>query len=713
MSHLLSLSPEQLGIVEQPLTAKLLVRGPAGCGKSTVGAQRLVHLIRQGVSPQRVLVFTPQRTLAAPYLAALAHVRDLPAPVTMLTLAGLAVRLVNLFWPLVAEPAGFDPERQPTFLTVETAQYYMAHIARPKREREGFFASLSIDPNRLYTQLLDNLNRAALVGFPLTEIAPRLQAAWLGDPAQLRVYADAQACALDFRAFCLQHNLLDFSLQIETFIRHVWPLPLCRDYLLTTYQHLIADNVEEDVPVAHDLLRQWVPHTTSALLIADDEGGYRQILGADPAGGQALADQCASTAVLTESFITTPAMRASLGGLHLALTGQPHPDGLPSRAEVAATLALRETRLYPDMIRQVGETVQTLLAEGIAPADIAIVAPYLSDSLRFALHDDLHQRGITTQADRPSRALRDEPATQAVLSLAALAHPRWHVNFKPTRFEVAYLFMQAFANMDLVRAQLLAEIGYRLGKKDESASLAPFTAIQPEMQSRLTHTLGARYETLRQWLEAYREADRATPHELDTFIGRVFGEVLAQPGFGFFEHYEAGATVSKLVESVRKFRAVAQPALAATGLSLGEHYVSLLREGVIAAQYLPDPNAPTEAVAILPAFTFLMRNRAVRHQIWLDIGAPGWFERLQQPLTHPFVLSRHWPAQHTWTDEDEFRTSRDTLARLAAGLLRRCRDRVWLWQCTLGETGHEQTGPLLRAFNAMLKRAHRQTGEAA
>lgn len=701
---LTNLLDSQAQIINKPLNARLFVRGPAGCGKSTVGAQRLVHLLRQGVSPQRALVFTPQRTLAAPYLAALAHVRDLPAPVTMLTLAGLAVRMVNLFWPVIAEPAGFDPERQPTFLTVETAQYYMAHIAGPKRAQHGFFASLSIDPNRLYTQLLDNLNKAALVGFPLTEIAPRLQAAWQGEPAQQRVYAEAQACALDFRAFCRQHNLLDFSLQVETFLQHVWPLPLCRDYLLSTYQHLIVDNVEEDAPVAHDLLRAWMPHAASALLIADEDGGYRQILGADPASGYALADLCDATLTLNDSFITPPALQAVLGGLHLALTSQLHPTArLPTPADLTA-LTARETRLYPDMIRQVGETVQTLLAEGVPPGEIAIVAPYLSDSLRFALTDDLRARGVPAVTDRPSRALRDEPATQAMLTLAALAHPAWPADLRPNRFEASYLWMQALG-ADWVRAQLLAEIAYRLSAPDTASALAPFGGIKPDMQARLTYTLGERYETLRRWLAEYQ----AEPQELDVFLGRAFGEVLTQPGFGFAGDFDAGATVSKLVESVRKFRAVAQPALAVTGQSLGAHYVRLVREGVIAAQYPAEAALNAEAVWLLPAFTFLMRNRAVRHQIWLDVGAPGWFERLQQPLTHPFVLSRRWPPNRVWTDDDEFAVSRATLARLTAGLLRRCREKVWLWQCGLGESGYEQSGPLLRAVNAMLKRAQRHT----
>jgi len=54
--------------------------------------------------------------------------------------------------------------------------------------------------------------------------------------------------------------------------------------------------------------------------------------------------------------------------------------------------------------------------------------------------------------------LHDEPASQALLTLAALAHPHWNV--RPSKFDVAYALKLAL-DMDLVRAQLLTEIVYR------------------------------------------------------------------------------------------------------------------------------------------------------------------------------------------------------------------------------------------------------------
>ena len=105
-----------------------------------------------------------------------------------------------------------------------------------------------------------------------------------------------------------------------------------------------------------------------------------------------------------------------------------------------------------------------------------------------------------------------------------------------------------------------------------------------------------------------------------------------------------------------------------------------------------------------PAYTFLMSNRSVEVQVWLDVGASGWFERLAQPLTHPYVLSRGWEPGRRWTDEDEFEADQEALCRLSLGLLRRCRRRLLLAAADLGEQGYEQRGQLLRGLQRAFKR---------
>ncbi len=685
----------QSAVAQRPAQGTIFLEGPAGAGKTTTGVARLRHLLATGAPGRSILVIVPQRTLASPYQRALRSADTPPGEeVTILTLGGLAQRMVELVWPLVAQPAGFaHPERPPQFLTLETAQYFMARLVTPRLE-QGAFESITIDRNRLFSQILDNLNKAAVVGFPHTEIGPRLQAAWQGEAAQRRVYEEAQECASAFRQYCLEHNLLDFSLQVELFVQRLWPQPLVRDYLLTRYRHLIVDNCEEDTPIAHDILAEWLRHCQSALVIYDRDGGYRRFLGADPEQAATLGSLCQERVRFDRSLVASADLQALAYHLSRSLN-----RSAPA-AEGSALAALETTthRFYPQMLDAVAERIARLVhEEGTPPGAIAVLSPFLGDALRFALSNRLERLGVPTRSHRPSRALREEPATRCLLTLAALAHPGWRLC--PTPPDVTYALMQAIAGMDLARAHLLTEIVYRV--KERTPTLTTFAQIQPEVQERLMFVLGERYERLRAWLHEYQVGP---PAELDHFLSRLFGEVLSQPGFGFHNRFDASDVAARLIESARKFRWATSNQPPPTGQSLGQEYIAMVESGVVAAQYVSSWEAEVaDAVLLAPAYTFLMSNRAVDYQFWLNVGSQGWWERLYQPLTHPYVLSRRWPVGRIWSDGDEYEARQDALHRLVVGLLRRCRRKVILSFSVLSEQGQEQQGPLLQALWRMVR----------
>jgi hypothetical protein len=52
---------------------------------------------------------------------------------------------------------------------------------------------------------------------------------------------------------------------------------------------------------------------------------------------------------------------------------------------------------------------------------------------------------------------------------------------------------------------------------------------------------------------------------------------------------------------------------------------------------------------------------------------------------------------------EEYETSQETLYRLTLGLLRRCRQKVFLGLCELNEQGNDQKGPLLKAIQRVLR----------
>lgn len=690
------LSPLQQQIVDSPLDKKLFVSGPAGTGKTTAGVERMRHLLAQGVPGESILMLTPQRSLQEPYLDLLySPERRAGGEVTPATIGGLARRMCDLFWPLAGEATGFaNPSQPPVFLTLETAQYYMAHLVRPLLD-EGYFESVTIDRNRLYSQIIDNLNKAAVIGFPHTDIGSKLDLSYFGDPAQRRVYQDAQDCANRFRQYCLDHNLLDFSLQLETFANVLWKQDIVKDYLTRNYRHLIYDNVEEDGPRAHEIVAEWSADFESALLIYDEGAGFRYFLGADVHTGWALRELCDEHVQLQDSFVMSEGVAQLSEGLVDAIV--PNLESKVESQRSPESLSIIQSHFYPELLDSVVAEIQSLISNHlISASQIVILAPYLSDALRFSITHRLEAKNIPWRSHRPSRSLKDEPASHALITLAALAHPHWNIH--PPKFDVAYALMQSIDGLDLVRAQLLTDIVYR----QRDLRLSPFEEIKSDVQERITFSVGNRYSTLRNWIEEYR-ASNLLP--LDHFFRKMFGEVLSQAGFGYHRNFDSVRVAASLVESVKKFRIALESDL--RGLQdvggLGREYIQMLHDGVIAASYLEGwQNEDKDAVLVAPAHTFLTMNRPVTIQFWLDAGSSGWYERLAQPLTHPYVLSREWGEGRQWTDADDVQYSKEAMARLVSGLLHRCRERVYLGISELGESGFEGRGELLRAFQKVL-----------
>lgn len=703
----------QSAIIESSPEGRVFLRGMAGVGKSTTGVARLRHLLEIGIPGQAILVLVPQRRLARPYLDV---IRSPHGPqgcggteVTVATLGTLARRMVNLYWPLITDRmSNAFPNRRPKFLSLEMVQYLMFKLLEPEVERKDYFNSVTITRPRLFSQIADNLNKSAVVGFPHTSIAARLKAAFPEDQERQHIFEDAQACANLFRDYCRRYNLLDFSLQVELFCAGLWNFASPREALVGRYRHLIVDNLEEDTPATHRLLGEWLPHCESALLINDDEAGYRRFLGADDVSALTLRDSCEREVVMTESRVMTRSMEALLDEVSKGIGGQSTVvarEVRPRLRRVLAHTTVAQSRFHTQMLDWVADSVGALVHEKrVRPERIVVLAPILNDSLRFSLVSRLAARGVETRTLRPSRPLHDEPVVGALVTLAKLAHPDWPLaaRWQVTRAGIVRMLMTVIEGMDLVRATLMAEVLYR------REGLQPFERItNVEMRTRITEVFGERYERLRGWVDGYRESQRSGPAvtngvAIDLFFRRLFGEVLAGPGFSFQGNFDAVRVISNLIASARSFRQSAAPI--DSRLDAGFEYVRMVDEGILAEQYEPaESQVATSGVLIAPAYTFLLSNQAVDYQFWLNLDSPAWNRRLYQPLTQPYVLSAQWRAGECWTEAHERESSQEMLRRVMTGLIRRCRRRIYLGFSRYDERGYEQVGELRVLFDYLLR----------
>ncbi len=687
---------QQQAVLDMDIHSHIFLEGPFKSGKTSTGAAFLRKTAEDSSPSRQILVLTPQRSLSNPYRAC---TRDpnfssgvLP---TITTFTGLSRQFIRLYFPQIAGSYGFQkPYQQPVFLSMETAQYFMRQICAPLLEKR-YFLEIRIDQARLFSQILDTMNKAALVGYPLQETAMRLNEAWSGDSIREKHYEQAQECALAFRNYCLKNNLLDFSLQVEIFRSCMAKEKELKNTFFAPFQYLIADNLEEDVPVLHDLILSLSANIPSMLLIKDDQAGFRSFLGADPTSADRLKSICQQEIKFTEQFDIPGNMQAFNTSLTNCIL-RDNTSNLPVSAMQAYTLCT--VQFYPEMIADICQTIHELILQKQAePGEIAVLSPFLPDSLKFSLAQKLQELDIPFLTSRPSRTLEEEPITRAVLTFAKAAHPQWELLI--TVEELRHAIMTLIPGCDVIRAALLAKNTLK-----EKCTLDHYYNIPEFTRDRITNVIGVQFDTLLKWIEEYKNKESVP---LDIFLSIFFGERISQPGFVLHKNIDNAALLTSLIQSVRDFRRLFADLAEGQQQDVSKMYIETLQAGLLPSAY-PLPPEEINAVIVSPAFTFLMRNRSVKYQFWLDIGNIGWWERLDQPLTHPYVLSRNWVREKHWTDADEFQTNQSTLARLVRGLLNRCEGHVYLYAAGLNQAGINQSSPLLSGMQLFLKRSYRE-----
>ena len=685
----------QKRFIQAPIDGSFFVEGPAATGKTTAAIARLDRIL-ENFSGYQVLVITPQQSLGLPYrhfvMHENAHAGGIPKVTTM---SGLAQEMAGIFWPVIRTVFQFSGQSiEPFFLSLETAQYCMARIVEPMLEK-GYFQSVKIDRNRLFSQIIDNMNKSAIHGLPLDAISVRLQSSAV-DPATFgNAFHQVEECAHLFRTFCLANNLIDFSLLVTIASKYLFKEILPQQYLFSRFKVLIADNIEEDSPFAHAFFSQWLKSFSSTTLIFDHDGGFRTFLGADAKNAYYLKTLCDNHLTIDEPIHPAGKIHTFRKGIVSCINRE---TDYQSGSRFPENIDLTVYQYLPEMIDGVIGKIDGLVHSGIPPENIVVLSPYLSEVLKFSLMEKLDRIGIPAQTSRPSREYLASSAIKAVLTLARIAHPGWHLPVSHYSFRAC--LMRLIPNLDIIRGEQAAKA--LLASQQGDYAIRSFESLTNlTLQECITFSIGQKLEKLYRWISEYQQG---SVQPLDIFIQRLFGEILSQPDFQLHNDMDAANDISRLINSVRTFRSFSTSVFNFDEPALGSAYAQSIDQGLLPSSF-SGFNREHAGVLIAPAHTFLMKNETVDYQFWLDIGSLGWWERLYQPLTNPYVYQSGWTVDAGWNEQREYAVNQDMMAKVINGLLLRCRQGVNASIVQTNEYGAQNSGPLLKAFQKMIKRS--------
>ncbi len=644
-----------------------LILGPTGSGKTTALMRRYEEWVRQGFRTDQIFVLTSGSVQTARWRRELSLTAG--GPVEAYSFFGFVQRELELFWaPVQAAVPELQAWLRPEFLDAAVAQQLMRALLEPY-ERQ-FAEQLQATPERIAMQLSGNLTMlGAAAGLEPRRLVQLLAGA--AGPDRSPVYQWAGNLLETFRARCLQAGMLDYGLALRLYTTVLLHHSPYLDHLRSRYRCLLVDDLDETTPVAQDLLALLAPHMEQAVYAFGTDGGHTRFMGADPERalerfrpGAQVEELHGSRTCSPEAFALGEALaHRILGG---SVKGR-------SSGVVAGRIV---TDLRSDMAVEVADRVAGLVANGVPPAEIAIIAPYVEMPLERTVAARLSAAGVQVRRLSGGRRLLDEPYVWAVIVLAGLAQPAWHLPLRTPNAVARAL--QVVLGLDPVRAGLLGEAVAGTGALPDLGEAG--------LRSRLTPKRAEAYDRLRHWLKAARERT----WEPDELVGAIVAEVMASQGALPVQQVHLAQQLLRVAERFRLARERFGE------LAFGQTYQRLLTEGTVAAEPLEGEAA--NAVILATPYAYLKHRLTSRFQVWVDISGGGWYPSDVKELTNPHVLASGWVEGITWNDGLAGRVRQRNAARLVRALARRCTGQIFLAESALTPWGYEQEGGLAEVF---------------
>ncbi|ACK67656.1 conserved hypothetical protein [Rippkaea orientalis PCC 8801] len=629
-------------------------------------------------------------------------------PVICKTPLGFISDEIVLFWPLLFEELHLKAQF-PLLLRPETEQELATQLWRSQLE-QGQFSLTRTSESRFVRQTLDLLQLAGSSGLQAEDIPYILEQGlaeneqaldWSNDPesldsslAQLR-----GKLILDWQKWCLERGLLSYGLISTLYWRYLLVNPNYQQHLISRYQAIFADDVDDYPAITKDLFNFLLDHGVYGVFTYNPNGQIRLGMNADPAYLSQLTSRCR-----VESLPLPPGLATDWGDLLVKLATDPlEIEKLPNFIQSLQTISRAE------LLRQTAELIIKAVQEGeVLPEEIAIIAPGLDEIARYTLIEIISAAGVPIQPLNEQRSLISSPLVRGLLSLLGLVYPGLgRLILADDIAEMLTILSQEpdpgskklIPAIDPVRSGLIADYCYQINP--EKPKLLPVEVFS--RWDRLGHRATKAYLEIRQWIEVNQS--ELQKNELISPITVLDKAIKRFIGTGAYLPYNQLAALRELTETAQHFwqvdRRIRQhtPNPPPPRETLIE-FIQLLRRGTITANPRPVRYLGKKPgfVTLATIFQYRSLRSAHRWQFWLDASSSLWEKGGASQLFGAPLFLREWSGR-TLTPEDEFEADQARLKRILRDLLGRVGEKVFLCHSDLSVKGTEQTGPLLTLVN--------------
>ncbi|WP_310418039.1 recombinase family protein [Chamaesiphon sp. OTE_8_metabat_110] len=645
-------------------------------------------------------------------------------PISAKTPIGFIQEEVLLFYPLLIQKLRL-PAYFPLRLRPETEQELATKLWQPALERLNW-REIAPSEYRFVRRILDLLQLAAYSCTPLADL-PAILIQGFGASENGEIYQCVESLASEWRDWCLDRGLLTYGIMTELYWRYLLPQPEYQRQLRDRYWVMLADDVDDYPAIGRQICEFLLDAGVWGAFSYNPDGMVRLGLSADPDYLLGLKARCqGAKADLDRQVIYLDSLPTNLlvdshSSIDSIVSAVLNPGNVPSLPPSISTI---ETRTRGEMLKETAHAAIALISSGIAPGEIAIIAPGLDAISRATITDIFSQQQIPLASLNAQLPLNSDPGVRALLTLLALTYP--NLGQLTSRDEVADLLVTLSplhppqnaiaAAIDPVRAGLLADYCY--APSLSQPRLLPYTNFP--RWDRLGASATKAYDRILAWVERAQSQQPSPLNLLNDAIGYFFQQGSYLPSDAPKARvYQKLSALRELMETAQHYWQVSErthsPAeYLASAHQITAQFILLLRQGTISAN--PYPTSPLQpqdrAVTLSNIFQYRASKRSHAYHFWLDVGSPLWAEGGAATLYGANLLLQDRMGK-LWTELDTQASDERRLERILRDLLYRVNDRLYLCNSDLATNGQEQMGALLSLVHGVAIQLEPQRLETA
>jgi len=678
---------ELKSIIEAADNSKLILKGAAGSGKTTVLLERYKYMVdKLGIPSEKILILLLNRTQSLDWRTK--TFLKSSGTIWRTSYYGFIQSEIRTYYPIILKNCGdiLDRRIKPTFLTFESAQYLVSTVIQAHRERKGIFPGVASFTDRISIDITSNLVKAATSGISYKEIGNRLyNSLEIKDDIKRQIFRDADNITAAYRNKCIELGVFDFAMAVELYNNCLLVDSFYREQLFKRVQHLIIDNLEECVPTEVDFIDMLLPNVKSCFLGYNHEGGYGRVFGSNHEYVKSkLLGKC-KVVDFDKSYTCKSFMYEFSDMLYEHIEGKTI-NKISKKAFVERT---QPVELRSDMLELIGERVVKLIKEeGYLPSDITILSTYADPVTEFVIGRILEKNGLNLSNYSRKNRIIDNPFSQALITLALLCYPSF--NILPNRDNVRSL-LRLILRIDPIRSSILA---------DEICRQKPYARFPdiefPGLVERIGYYNIEKYEYIRNWIDEYRELDKKLP--IDAFLQKVFLEILVSQDLSEDDVLQAQNLIDSaqtFVEIVSRFK----------NISADKGFLEMVRSGIKASESIFELEEKLHAntVVMTTPVAYLSCSMNSKVLILSSLSSKNWTPRSIKELTNVHVLSKTWDDKMVYTEDMEERNQKEYLAMIMRSILKRCKERVITFESILSANGFENDGILSEYFDEIME----------